>query len=162
MKKDKKFRQMLMWMISSVITLLGFSGCGNIGEPQPDMYGSPYVDFEIKGKVTDEKGNAVKDALISMKGKFSENQNEFHWVTPIYESPEWQKYAIYSNDKGTYEIKQSSPYSIVRVICTPAETSGLAADSVELKITYNRDKNDSWYMVSYSGTVNFKLKEKKN
>lgn len=155
-------RRWLTAILSTLIGMLGFSGCGNIFEPQADMYGSPYAEFELKGKVTDEKGNPVKDALISMKGKFSDNQEEFQWVTPVYENPEWQKYAVYSNDKGAYEIKQGSPYSIVRVICTPAEASGLAADSVELKITYKRDKKDSWYMGSYSGTVNFKLKEKKN
>ncbi|MDE7471593.1 MAG: radical SAM-associated putative lipoprotein [Paramuribaculum sp.] len=145
-------------ILSSLITMLGFSGCNN----QEYMYGTPYVEFELKGKVIDEKGDPVKGALITVRGKFKDNLEEFRWITPHYDSPEWQKYALYSNEKGEYEIENGLAYKVVRVVCIPPETSGLATDSVELKITYKRDRKEEWYIGSYSGTANFTLKEKKD
>ena len=39
-----------------LLSLLGFAGCD---EPQEDMYGSPYAEYSVKGRVTDAAGKAI-------------------------------------------------------------------------------------------------------
>ena len=36
-----------LWML--LLSLLGFAGCD---EPQEDMYGTPYAEYTVKGRVT--------------------------------------------------------------------------------------------------------------
>lgn len=43
-----------VWIV--LLSLLGFAGCD---EPQEDMYGSPYAEYSVKGRVTDAAGKAI-------------------------------------------------------------------------------------------------------
>ena len=49
-------------MITALLALLGFAGCDDIGGMVE--YGQPHADFEIKGRVVDEAGNAIRDIKI--------------------------------------------------------------------------------------------------
>ena len=51
-----------------MLSLLGFSACGNA---PLDMYGSPTVDFMVKGKVTDSEGTPIKGIVVSSTGLHS-------------------------------------------------------------------------------------------
>ena len=48
----------------ALLGLLGFASCGCSAL---DMYGTPTVDFTIKGKVTDAEGNPIKDIAVSLE-----------------------------------------------------------------------------------------------
>ncbi len=77
----------------SALSLLGFSGCSESGIGgglfnEPDMYGTPIVDYRFKGEVTDAEGNAIKgievkissadDAVLTDdKGAFDTTFNNF-------------------------------------------------------------------------------------
>lgn len=56
-----------------MLSLLGFSACGNA---PLDMYGSPTVDFMVKGKVTDSEGTPIKGIVVSSKRVQSYNVGE--------------------------------------------------------------------------------------
>ena len=43
-----------LWML--LLSLLGFAGCD---EPQEDMYGTPYAEYTVKGRVTDAAGTPI-------------------------------------------------------------------------------------------------------
>ena len=44
----------MLWM--ALLSLLGFAGCD---ETQEDMYGTPYAEYTVKGRVTDAAGTPV-------------------------------------------------------------------------------------------------------
>lgn len=43
-----------IWL--ALLSLLGFAGCDRI---QEDMYGTPYAEYSVKGRVTDAAGRAI-------------------------------------------------------------------------------------------------------
>ena len=53
-----RFTQSILKMI---LLSLGFSCTTSCG----DLYGTPYADFEMKGKVTNEKGESLSDVEIN-------------------------------------------------------------------------------------------------
>jgi putative lipoprotein (rSAM/lipoprotein system) len=63
-------------LISGLLTLLGFgaamAGCSKMYAPPDDgggmsMYGTPTASFEVKGRVTDDSGDPVRDIKIVVK-----------------------------------------------------------------------------------------------
>ena len=45
------------WLLSTLLTMFGFAACNE--EYVEPMYGTPYVDFSIKGKVENVRGDAL-------------------------------------------------------------------------------------------------------
>lgn len=54
----------LIWMILSVLGLA--TACEELGET-PDMYGTPYITFSVKGKVTNTTGNPIPGILVTLE-----------------------------------------------------------------------------------------------
>ncbi|MFI3280393.1 MAG: radical SAM-associated putative lipoprotein [Rikenellaceae bacterium] len=54
--------------ILSALTLLGFSGCSENGGifNEPDMYGTPLVDYRFIGELTDADGNPIKGIEVKI------------------------------------------------------------------------------------------------
>ncbi|MDE5626348.1 MAG: radical SAM-associated putative lipoprotein [Candidatus Amulumruptor sp.] len=128
------------------LAILGFAACS---EEQYDMYGCPTGTFEIKGAVTAESdGASVAGASIVVKPTDAAHE---------LSNP------VLTDSKGNYILDQeTNPYDKVRVVCTPAEESGLAADSADVELKYLKDgkKHSGWYVGHAESTVNFKLKAK--
>ena len=122
---------LLMAFCSSLLALLGFSSCTN----NELMYGMPPAEsFEIKGSVTDEQRQPVKDAEIRVTAP----------------EVDFDAYAITTttNQIGHYNISfLYLYYPEFKVVCIPKETN-LEPDSVT--ITMDRNLED----------VNFILKAK--
>ena len=47
------------WLLGGVLTLLGFSGCEELGIMRCE-YGQPLADYKLIGDVKDTKGNPIK------------------------------------------------------------------------------------------------------
>lgn len=115
----------------SLLSILGFS-CSSESEV---MYGMPPSDFEIKGSVTDEARQAVKDAEIRV-------------TAPEVNSDISSAITTKTNRDGQYSISLLF-YPELKVVCIPKE-SNLRPDSAI--ITVDRKLND----------VNFILKAKES
>ena len=50
-------------LLTGLLAIIGFS-CGENGEI-PCEYGSPHANFQIKGKVTDMKGEPIPDLQVA-------------------------------------------------------------------------------------------------
>lgn len=73
----------------SALSLLGFSGCSDRGFGggifnEPDMYGTPLVDYRFMGEVTDAEGNPIKGIEV----KISSNDD-----------------TVATDDKGAFDSK---------------------------------------------------------
>ena len=60
----KRINQVIQGLLSTLLVLLGFSSCDKIGALE---YGSPYVDFQVKGQVTDENGNPIEGICVTLE-----------------------------------------------------------------------------------------------
>lgn len=137
---------LLTAICSALLSLLGF-GCSSINTDEPCMYGMPTGDFEIKGSVTTEEGNAVADAEIRVTHR-DVPSGIFSFTT------------VATNIEGQYIAKgRSYADPEVKVVCIPSNP-GLEADSVIVKLNYNKENADSWYAGDANETVDFKLKSK--
>lgn len=135
------------------MAVLGITSCAdstNGDDPTICMYGTPTGSFEIKGAVTAESdGASIAGASIVVKP----TDRNFPLNEPAM-----------TDANGNYMVKETtSPYSKVRVVCTPGADSGLSADSVDVELKYmepGKDKNVFMDMGHAESTVNFKLKAK--
>lgn len=122
-------------LAAAALAILGFSACSDTKE----MYGTPTTEFEVKGAVTDEDGAAVQDAEIAIK-KVEGNQARLKSKTT-------------TDSEGKYKDEvETEILSMMRVVCTPAQGSGLEADSVDMEAKENLDPNNQ--------TINFRLKKR--
>ena len=135
------YRLSLSTICSSFLTLLGFS-CSS---ESALMYGMPTGSFVVKGAVTDENGNEVRNAEIRV-------------THPDLPSGIFYMGESTTDSKGNYEIKGYEVLSEMKVVCIP-ETSDLQPDSVNVKMKYkDADKHHPWDYGHADATVNFTLK----
>ncbi len=148
-KKSIKVSTLLKLICTGGMAMLGFA-CSNSDEPNSCMYGTPYSEFEIKGSVVDEDGQAVENATVIVTEK-------------NVSSDKLQYGKAASSADGTFNIVNTCGGSAaeLKVVCTPHD-SKLEADSMVIATqSVSTEKPNSWYMGLYHATVNFVLKKKK-
>lgn len=142
------------WILAGLLSLLGFSvtSCG-----ATDEYGSPYAEYELKGKVTDMNGDPIQGIEINYGGIYN-NVLSPSYISEIYKSPQTQK-------DGSYDIKfEDSPMGIVRIIAKDIdgpENGSFETDSIDVKIE-GFEGGKSWFHGKAEVNIpDIKLKEKK-
>lgn len=143
-----KIRKLFHLMLTSV---LGMLGCSEI---TADEYGCPTADFEMKGKVTNEKGEALPDVEVSTS--MMEKDSIVHY-----------RRLSTTGETGTYQFKEDliglgwkdGGYSFSFIGDTTLyETydTVIPADQIHLK-----GGDGKWYEGKASLTVDVVLKDKK-
>ena len=134
----------------AILGVLGFSACDN---PPLDMYGSPTVDFMVKGKVTDSEGTPIKGIVISSKRVQSYNVGE--GINAVTDE---------NGDFVTNQIHQTGFYgTLVFTDVDGADNGGDFAtcerDLSALPKTLVKN-GDGWYKGEYEVTADVKLNKK--
>ncbi len=62
-------------IILTALSILGFTGCAETNET-PRMYGTPEVDFQYSGAVTDTEGNPIKGIQVTIGSEGSVTTDE--------------------------------------------------------------------------------------
>jgi len=145
-----KVKHIWGWILSSIMTLLGFSSCDLSGSMV--MYGVPSADYLVGGKVTDKTGkpiNGIKvDVVVEAEGcKLGEQ-------------------TVNTDQTGAYEVKlevfPSSTASLnVYFEDTDGEANGGLFKSDSLKnVSTKLDKknSDSWFVGTYKANADITLK----
>lgn len=135
-------------LCSALLSLLGYSCSSSPDDPgYICMYGMPTGDFEIKGSVTTEEGNAVDDAEIRV-------------THPEAPSGVYSLQTTTTNADGQYLAEgESYAASELKVVCIPSNLE-LEPDSVIVKMHSNKDNTGAWDAGYAKETVDFKLKSK--
>lgn len=162
MKKEKRLTRIIGSLLTAVLGILGFSGCGeNDGiDDRPDMYGTPYGDFQISGIVSDEEGAPVDSArVISRAHKFDGNDHDTENGYMVHD--EWYNDTVYTDAKGHYLLEKSGliPYGAVMVVVQDPK-GGYESTYREVKLDYKGESYDGWYVGKAEATVDFTLKKK--
>lgn len=142
------------WILAGLLSLLGFSvtSCG-----ATDEYGSPYAEYELKGKVTNMNGDPIQGIELNYGGIYN-NVLFSSYISEMYKSPQTQK-------DGSYDIKfEDSPMGIVRIIAKDIdgpENGSFETDSIDVKIE-GFEGGKSWFRGKAEVNIpDIKLKEKK-
>ena len=137
-------------ILNFLLTILGFTGCNIIGGRCE--YGTPYVEFKVKGVVTDGK-NPIENVKVKLMQTYQEY--EYDWDKPDT-----------TDSQGRFEIK--SGYDIFDTLRFKVVASDLddnyQNDTADVEFYWKefsgKKKKDNWYSGSAEKTVNFTLKEK--
>lgn len=142
------------WLSASMLVLLGFS-CSNENEgdgPLVCEYGTPYAQYQLKGKVQDTKGNPVPDIQIRV---YSRKAHDY-WMSSD---------TIYSGADGQYKWETtdfpSSEYTLI------TEESGIENNiqrftSDTTTLIYKKEDfvgGERWFAGTATKEMNITLKE---
>ena len=121
-----RWNRSLNWILTTLLGFLGFSSCEDNGDDPGNiicMYGTPTASYTIKGKVTDQAGQALSDIIPD---------------TPYGSHP--VNDTLYSGKEGEFETRQAAfPIDTVKynLKINPDENNPYyQADS--LKVTFLR------------------------
>ena len=150
----KKFNRKLIrgtnWALAGLLSLLGFSSCGN----QVEEYGTPHADFKVTGRVTDEAGEPLSGIRVVQTNLKSDFPSPYDTV---YSSPDgsyrYRYYAGYAPDSLKFTLKFEDP----------TKRPDYESDSVTVGFAKGdlKGADGSWFLGAAEKEVNVKLKAKK-
>ena len=148
-----KLSNATQWILTAIISLLGFSGCSK-EEEMLCMYGTPTADYKAEGVVTDEDGNPIEGIKVRVELQ-----------SYINNSPE--KKAVYSGDDGQFITPKYFNLEILSLTATDIDGDKNGGEFEEKVINLQDmtpllDKTDAdgWYRGVYNYKVDFKLTKK--
>ena len=153
MKKiSTSIQKSVNWLLTGILTLLGFSSC----EPGAAMYGTPYANFTIKGKVVNEESIPVPDIEIKCLVEYhGDNRSWFDTIPTVSTSA-----------AGTFHCQfEEFPTNKLRIIATDIDgprNGSYEKDSADLTLTGNDYKGNkgNWFKGSVEKEIKFNLKRK--
>mgnify|MGYP005933250789 FL=1 len=139
------------WLLGGILALLGFSAC----DGGADMYGTPYANFTIKGKVVNEGSAPIPD--IEIKCLAEHHGDSRSWFDTIP--------AVSTSSAGTFTCQfEEFPTGKLRIIATDVDgalNGSYKKDSTDITVSGNDYKGGKggWFKGSVEKEVNFILKE---
>ena len=144
------------WLLGSVLTLLGFSGCEELGIMRCE-YGQPLADYKLIGDVKDTKGNPIKGIRVVFAPQPMDEQG-------------WENDTIYSDAKGHFEVERLRhdwPDDLKDSVVKFEDVDGSENGSYktkelsrsELVVKQSQKGDGSWYNGGFTVTANAILEE---
>lgn len=129
-------------LLAGILGVLGFAGCDGLGE-EPDMYGCPIVDFQVKGAVTSENGELLKGIQVVVRTTWDDNPHVAD--------------TVYTDAKGEFKSHELSSVSIDKQkvyfndVDGDANGGAFKSDSIKLVDMDKKllEKGDGWYNGKY-------------
>ena len=147
------------WLLGSLLTLLGFSGCERIGIIRCE-YGVPNADFKLVGDVKDAKGKGIEGIRVVF--------------TPDPDAPEdeqkWGSDTLYSDAQGHFEkerLKHDWPdgaqKAAVKLEDVDSDAHGSFKTKIlkgsELTVEQTKKGDKHWYSGGYTIRADAVLEE---
>lgn len=145
-------------LLAGILGILGFAGCDGLGE-EPDMYGCPIVDFQVKGAVTSENGEPLKGIQVVVRTAWDNNP---HIADTVYTDAEGE---FKSHELSSVSIDKQKVY--FNDVDGDANGGAFKSDSIKLVDMDKKllEKGDGWYNGKYElsseGPVKLSKEDKK-
>ncbi|MDE5677447.1 MAG: radical SAM-associated putative lipoprotein [Phocaeicola sp.] len=154
MKKYMTVRRLL----SGVLALLGFSSCGDeIGE-SPCEYGTPYVKFQVKGKVVSDKDMPLEGIQVIVRQEWN---NDAAYADTVYTD---EKGEFMTDELNTVGIEKQKVY--FNDVDGDEHGGTFRSDSVSITAMDRKEMEEGkgWYRGKYEFVTRepVKLSEKGN
>lgn len=143
----KGMKGLFYCLLSTMLVLLGFSSCKDNGD-YPDEYGTPRVDFQVKGTVVSGDNTPLKGIQVIVNDQYA-----FLDAKGLLKSD-----TIYTDANGTFTSKTISAVGIdgkayFKDIDGNENGGSFASDSIALNDMQKqkiKDGDDDWYRGSYT------------
>ena len=138
-----KITKFANWLLTAVISLLGFSACDNGGMML--MYGTPTFDYQADGRVVDEEGNPIEGIRVKVTLGNA-------WSTKI-DGTQVEGGVVYSGKDGSFTTKKFEDIEIysLTAIDVDGEKNGGEFETQEIRVdllkptTEKGDRKGDWY-----------------
>lgn len=151
-----KFSQ---WLTAILLGALGFSACSDLENDQPDMYGTPTMDFQTKGCVTDTENNPIQGLRVVLTEKYDSNKEATQTFTTDAEGK-------FTSEKVYSGVGYSGTLTITD---TDGEANGgefkeLTINLKDVKSTTDESTKDGWYwgVVTFEANATMQKQEDSN
>ena len=142
-----RFNRWYNALLTALLAMLGYESCSL---NSPDEYGTPTVDYQVKGFVTDLLGTPIQGIRVRAPYNFdgSEGQN------------------VLTDENGRFELDEfhSMLYGKLYVEDIDGEDNGgeFQSDTIDIWDLPKKEveKGSGWYEGKYEVTANIKLKLK--
>ena len=162
-------KNLLSRLCAAVLALLGFASCEHIWDV-PVEYGTPSVNFKVKGTVTDEAANPLEGIRVIVRTNYDNFPNPRQ--SYVDNLGRYHQYGgddtLYTDARGRYESQEWEGVALASQKVYFDDVDGNAhggmflSDSVQIKNAPNRQyqKGDGyWYNGGYEYTVDVTLKK---
>lgn len=148
-----KQRNLLSRILTATLGVLGFAGCDGSGNNE-DMYGSPIVEFQVKGMVLSPEEKPLEGVQVIVRRAWNNHPMEAD--------------TLYTNTQGEFESPEYRTVGIdqqkVYFNDVDGEANGGAfeADSVmlkDMKVEQRKKGDGAWYNGKFRYSVVQKLKK---
>ena len=146
------------WMtrlLSGALVALGFTACDdeNNGDYPAEEYGTPSVDYRVKGTVTDEAGNPIENIRVIIRNAWDNTPNPYMDDT------------VYTDKQGAFANEMNTTGGIGKQkvyfddIDGEANGQSDSTDLADMESTQVKEGSGNWYQGQYEFTVEKKLKK---
>ncbi len=138
-----------------LLGILGFTACGEGGAGGGMMceYGTPTMDYVVKGKVTDKAGTPIKGIVVSAKSR-----------QPYGNAPELSAVTAADGTFVTNKVERTTGSEILVFTDTDGEANGGEFATLEKQISTlpqtQVKEGEGWYRGEYEFTADVKLEKK--
>ena len=148
-KLNRKLIRGTNWALAGLLSLLGFSSCGN----QVEEYGTPHADFKVTGRVTDEAGEPLSGIRVVQTNLKSDFPSPYDTVYTASDGSFVREYSLFPADSVYIHMK----------IEDTAEPSIYDSDSVTVGFAKGDLKggDNHWFKGEAEKVIDVKLKAKK-
>ncbi len=144
------------WLLGTLLTLLGFSGCEELGLFRCE-YGQPNADFKLIGDVKDAHGKGIEGIRVVFRAVQNEEET-------------WENDTLYSDAKGHFErerLKHDWPDGAQQASIKFEDVDGSAHGSYktkilqpsELTVEQTKKGDKKWYSGEYTISAEAVLEE---
>ena len=147
------------WLLGSLLTLLGFTGCAKIGIFRNE-YGCPNADFKLVGEVKDAKGKGIEGIRVIFKPyPLDQDEGNRYRYDTLYSDAQGH----FVKERLKYDWPDNLDQAAVRFEDVDGSAHGafktqeLKRSEIEIQQTKKGDKH--WYSGEYTIQANAVLEE---
>lgn len=169
---NKKKRWNVESLLSGALALLGFTGCSSEINEVICLYGSPSVDYQVRGTVTDTQGKPLKNIQVILSNPdtyyyYDDNgQPYLNGCDSI--SGEVCPDTIYTDKDGKFASHKVMSFSTEKILVKFQDIDGEANGGEFQEKSFTKDdfdkkelkKSNSWYSGEFEYSKNVQLKRK--
>lgn len=149
------------WMtrlLSGALVALGFTACDDENNPEdyPLEYGTPTVEYRVKGTVTDEAGNPIENIRVIIRNAWDNTPNPYADDT-VYTD----KQGAFANEMNTTGgiDKQKVYFDDINGEANGGTFQPDSTSLTDMEVTQVKEGSGNWYQGQYEFTVEKKLKK---
>jgi putative lipoprotein (rSAM/lipoprotein system) len=150
------------WALSGLVSLLGFSSCGKIiDDGGLIMYGTPYAEFVVSGKVTDAQNQGLEGICVTVPKAGSYQQGAASYT-------EERGDTLYTKEGGSFSYIHGGfpPKDSIHIHLKFEDVSESACfETDSAKVTFfssDLEGKEEWYYGKAEKTISVTLKNKES